>query len=289
MSRRILSYSDLDTSTTIATRTVEVPNPNTRRPEVQTMGPLKKKRKTNATHNRRTSMNIGLNQSSAAQGLGEFSSRRVSSPLLKARTDDHPAQSHWDTAPTGDATITLVYAENEPGSSNPLPEAGQAPLADPLNPTPNFIPPIMGGSQFVGAPIALRKSFPASRPQPTPPQPVLPSARSPAPAKPSQRANNANDKKGKGKASSNTSFPKTSRHLTCEEIWDDSALVDAWDAAMDQYRVSEISPPPPRPRSDPDPRYTANEWREGLECGTGKGIPSVSIDSPTASHCTQVP
>ncbi len=249
MSRRILSYSDLDTSTTIVTRTVEVPNPNAPHPEVQPMGPLKKKRKTNATHNRRTSMKTGLNQSSAAQGLGEFSSGVVSSPLLKkARTDNHPAQSHWDTAPTGDATITLVYAENEPGSSNPLPEAGQASLADPVNPTPpNPAPPIIiSGSQFVGAPIALRKSFPASRPQPTVPPlavPVLPSTRSPAPAKPSQRANNANNKKGKGKASSNASFPKISRHLTCEEVWDDSALVDAWDAAMDQYRVSEISLP----------------------------------------------
>lgn len=243
MSRRILSYSDLDTSTTVTTRTVEVPNPNARHPEVQPRPPPKKKRKTNATHNRRTSMNIGLNQSSAAQGLGEFSSGLVSSPLLKARTDDGAAQAHWDTAPTSDATITLVYTENEPGPSNPLPEAAQASPAGPSNPTPNSAPPIID-PPFVGAPIALRKSFPASRPQPTPPQPVVPSTRSP-PTKPSQRANNANDKKGKGKVSSNTSFPKTSRHLTQEEIWDDSALVNAWDAAMDQYRVSEISPTTP--------------------------------------------
>ena len=241
MSRRILSYSDLDTSTTITTRTVKVPNPNARHPEVQTMPPPKKKRKTNATHNRRTSMNIGLNESSAAQGLGGFSSEFVSSPLLNARTDVRAAQPHWDTAPTSDATITLVYAENEPGPSDPLPEAAQAALAGPSNSTPNSAPPIID-SPFVGAPIALRKSFPAARPQPAPPQLVVPSTHAPAPAKPSQRANNPNDKKGKGKVSSNASFPKTSRHLTQEEIWDDSALVNAWDAAMDQYRVSRIFP-----------------------------------------------
>jgi len=241
MSRRILSYSDLDTPTTITTRTVEVPNPNARHPEVHPMGPLKKRRKTNGTHDRRTSMNTGLNHLSVAQGLGELSSRLVSLPLLKARTDDHTAHSHWDTAPTSDATITLVYADNEPGSTNLLPEAGQASLASPLNPTPNSAPPIID-PHFVGAPIALRKSFPASRPQPTPPpQPAMPSARPPVPAKPFQRANNANNKKGKGKASSDTSFLKTSRHLTHVEIWDDSALVDAWDAAMDQYRVSDVS------------------------------------------------
>ena len=28
-----------------------------------------------------------------------------------------------------------------------------------------------------------------------------------------------------------------SRELTHEEIWDDSALVEAWDAAMDEYKV----------------------------------------------------
>lgn len=169
----------------------------------------------------------------------------MSSPLgscpchyLQARTDDHSAQPHWDTAPTSDATVTLVYVESEPGSSTILPEAGQASLASPSNPTPNSAPPIIS-PQFVGAPIALRKSFPASWPQPAPS--AVPPARSSAPAKPSQRANNANDKKGKGKVSSNTSFPKTSRHLTHEDIWDDSALVDAWDAAMDQYRVSDMS------------------------------------------------
>ena len=291
MSRQILSYSDLDTSTTVTTRTVKVPNPNARHPEeVQPMPPPKKKRKTNTAHNRRTSMNIGLNQSSAAHGQGEFSSALVSSPLLKARTDDRAAQSHWDTAPTSDATITLVYAENEPGPSNPLPEAGQASLAGPSDPIPISAPPIMD-AQFVGAPIALRKSFPASRPQPTP---VVPSTRSPAPAKPSQRANNANDKKGKGKGSSNTSFPKTSRHLTQEEIWDDSSLVNAWDAAMDQYRVSGISGIFPATPLRPVVvltlvTHTANEWREGLVCGTGKGIPSVSVDSHATPHCTQIP
>lgn len=31
-----------------------------------------------------------------------------------------------------------------------------------------------------------------------------------------------------------------SRELTHEEIWDDSALVEAWDAAMDEYRVGRI-------------------------------------------------
>lgn len=28
-----------------------------------------------------------------------------------------------------------------------------------------------------------------------------------------------------------------SRELTHEEIWDDSALIEAWDAAMDEYKV----------------------------------------------------
>lgn len=30
-----------------------------------------------------------------------------------------------------------------------------------------------------------------------------------------------------------------SRELTHEEIWDDSALIEAWDAAMDEYRVCQ--------------------------------------------------
>jgi hypothetical protein len=30
-----------------------------------------------------------------------------------------------------------------------------------------------------------------------------------------------------------------SRELTHEEIWDDSALVEAWDAAMDEYKVRQ--------------------------------------------------
>lgn len=140
--------------------------------------------------------------------------------------------------------VTLAYAENEVISSNPPPDDEQVSLVGHSNLTPNPAAPIRG-PQFVGAPIALRQSFPASKPQPTPPlQPAMPSAGSPAPAQSSQRTNNAKDKKGKGKASpskGNTSVPKTSRHLTQEEIWDDSALVDAWDAAMDQYRVSYIS------------------------------------------------
>jgi hypothetical protein len=32
-----------------------------------------------------------------------------------------------------------------------------------------------------------------------------------------------------------------SRELTHEEIWDDSALIEAWDSAMDEYRVRQIS------------------------------------------------
>ena len=31
-----------------------------------------------------------------------------------------------------------------------------------------------------------------------------------------------------------------SRELAHEEIWDDSALIKAWDAAMDEYRVCQI-------------------------------------------------
>ena len=31
-----------------------------------------------------------------------------------------------------------------------------------------------------------------------------------------------------------------SRELTHEEIWDDSALIGAWDAAMDEYKVCQI-------------------------------------------------
>lgn len=31
-----------------------------------------------------------------------------------------------------------------------------------------------------------------------------------------------------------------SRELTHEEIWDDSALIEAWDAAMDEYKVCHI-------------------------------------------------
>ena len=30
-----------------------------------------------------------------------------------------------------------------------------------------------------------------------------------------------------------------SRELTHEEIWDDSALIEAWDAAMDEYKVCQ--------------------------------------------------
>jgi len=30
-----------------------------------------------------------------------------------------------------------------------------------------------------------------------------------------------------------------SRELTYEEIWDDSALIEAWDAAMDEYKVCQ--------------------------------------------------
>ena len=30
-----------------------------------------------------------------------------------------------------------------------------------------------------------------------------------------------------------------SRELTHEEIWDDSALIEAWDAAMDEYKVRQ--------------------------------------------------
>lgn len=204
------------------------------------MGPPQKKRKTNTSYNRRISMNTGLNQSKAGQVLGMFSVGLVSSPLLTAHTDDRAAQPHWDTVPISDATVTLVYAENEPGSSSSPPEAGQASLVDHSNPTLNSAPPIMG-PQLVGVPIALRKSFSASRPQLTqPPRSTMPSAQ-----RPSQRSINAKDKKGKGKASphkSNASVPKTSRHLTHEEIWDDSALVNAWDAAMDQHRVRGIPP-----------------------------------------------
>jgi len=71
-------------------------------------------------------------------------------------------------------------------------------------------------------------------------QAVVPS---PAPAQRSQRSNNGNNRKVKGKGSSsksNRSVPSTSRHLTHEEIWNDFALVDAWDDAMDQYRVRGI-------------------------------------------------
>ena len=32
-----------------------------------------------------------------------------------------------------------------------------------------------------------------------------------------------------------------SRELTHEEIWDDSALIEAWDAAMDEYKVCQNS------------------------------------------------
>jgi hypothetical protein len=42
--------------------------------------------------------------------------------------------------------------------------------------------------------------------------------------------------------------------------------------------------PTPCPRSDPDPPCAANEWREGLVCRTGKGIPIVSADSLTLPH-----
>jgi hypothetical protein len=31
-----------------------------------------------------------------------------------------------------------------------------------------------------------------------------------------------------------------SRELTHEEIWDDSALIGAWDAAMDEYKVCQM-------------------------------------------------
>lgn len=94
--------------------------------------------------------------------------------------------------------------------------------------------------------MAPRKSFPASRPQLTPPPPsTVLLAQSHAPVRPSQRSTNAKGKKGKGKASppkGNVSVSKTSRHLTHEEIWDDSTLVDVWEAAMDEYRVSSIPP-----------------------------------------------
>ena len=98
------------------------------------------------------------------------------------------------------------------------------------------------GPQFVGASIALRKSFPSQAQVMLPPrsaQSAVPSAYSPAPAQRSQRSNNGNNRKGKGKGSSsksNPSVPSTSRHLAHEEILNDSALVDA----MDQYRVRDI-------------------------------------------------
>jgi len=102
------------------------------------------------------------------------------------------------------------------------------------------------GPQFAGASIALHKSFPSQVQVMLPPrsaQAVVPSACSPAPAQRSQRSNNGNNKKGNGKglsSTSNPSVPRTSRHLAYEEIWDDSALVDARGATMDQYRVRGI-------------------------------------------------
>jgi len=82
MSRQILSYSDLDTSTTVTSKTVEVPNPYARHPEVQQMGPPKKKRKTNATHHRQTLTKKEIYQSTFAEALGKFSSGLVPLPLL---------------------------------------------------------------------------------------------------------------------------------------------------------------------------------------------------------------
>lgn len=39
--------------------------------------------------------------------------------------------------------------------------------------------------------------------------------------------------------------------LTHEEIWDDSALVESWNQALDEYKVSEAEDPTtgPRPNS----------------------------------------
>lgn len=43
---------------------------------------------------------------------------------------------------------------------------------------------------------------------------------------------------GSGKARTSASFSvNMSRELTQEEIWDDSALVEAWDAAMEEYEA----------------------------------------------------
>jgi hypothetical protein len=62
-----------------------------------------------------------------------------------------------------------------------------------------------------------------------------------------------------------------SRELTHEEIWDDSALVDAWDAAQEEYHASVL--PDLRSLSN---EYSGIEWpRQGLEKGPRAQVRSV--------------
>jgi hypothetical protein len=51
--------------------------------------------------------------------------------------------------------------------------------------------------------------------------------------------NYENDEVEDGEA--NETEHEESRELTYEEIWDDSALIDAWNAAAEEYEVCIIS------------------------------------------------
>lgn len=69
-----------------------------------------------------------------------------------------------------------------------------------------------------------------------------------------------------------------SRDLTQEEIWDDSALIEAWNSATAEYEVRVVSH-----RSHTLTRHTGiPRERQGLEEGAGQEITAVSTHpSPT--------
>lgn len=58
-----------------------------------------------------------------------------------------------------------------------------------------------------------------------------------------------------------------SRELTYEEIWDDSALINAWNAATEEYEVCDLS----QLLDSSNGLFAVLSWtREGLEEGAGE-------------------
>ena len=75
-----------------------------------------------------------------------------------------------------------------------------------------------------------------------------------------------------------------SRELTHEEIWDDSALIEAWDAAMDEYKVcqnlaSAIPLTPCRHSMDQRTSGRLNQSRNLLICECDLSLGSAMLSS----------